>query len=188
MAEAKAAFGPVSALVNSAGIYRLGPLIEATLQEVNQHIQINTVGPLLGMQAFARVAECGGAIVNIASSAALTGEAGSAAYSASKWALRGITRVAAAELAEQSIRVNCVLPGVVDSTMALVNAPEVNAVTVAATPLGRMASAHDVASAVAYLLSDAASFLTAVELVIDGGFIGAPRIDLLAPLDAGGTR
>jgi 3alpha(or 20beta)-hydroxysteroid dehydrogenase len=180
-AETMATFGSLSALVNSAGIYRLGALTETTIEEVNEHIQINTLGPFLGMQAFASAADQGGAIVNVASTAALTGEAGSSAYSASKWALRGLTRVAAAELADRFIRVNCVLPGVVDSTMALENGSAVNAVTVAATPLMRMARAQDVAASVAYLLSEDAAFLSAAELVIDGGFTGAPRIDLLAP-------
>jgi 3alpha(or 20beta)-hydroxysteroid dehydrogenase len=181
VAGAVAEFGQVSALVNSAGIYRLGPLLDVTVQEVEEHLRINTIGSLLGMQAFGRVAQPGGSIVNIASTAALTGEAGSVAYSTSKWALRGLSRVAAAEFAELTLRVNCILPGVVESTMALANGPELNAVTVAATPLLRMAQTQDVASAVAYCLSEEASFLTAAELIIDGGFTAAPRIDLLAP-------
>lgn len=171
--------GAITSLVNNAGIYRPSTLLESTVIDFKNHFDINTLGPMLGMQAYVPRAPRGGSIVNIASTAALTGEAGSAAYSTSKWALRGLSRLAAAEFAPAGIRVNCVLPGVVDSVMALSNSAEINDVTVAATPMHRMASAEDVAHAVAFLLSKDASFLTASELVVDGGFTAAPAMQHL---------
>jgi 3alpha(or 20beta)-hydroxysteroid dehydrogenase len=160
--------GKVDILVNNAGInVRLG-VTDLPIDDWNRVVAVNLTGALIGMRSVAPIMRSGGggSIVNIASVAGLRASR-SAAYSASKWGLRGLSRVAALEYAAWGIRVNTVCPGVVPT--------ELNAgqpyVTVAAgrTPMRRLASPEDVGRAVLFLASDDAAFITGTDIVVDGG-------------------
>jgi 3alpha(or 20beta)-hydroxysteroid dehydrogenase len=110
-------FGTVHGLVNNAGITNRVPLGEVTLADLNRVVAVNLTGPLLGIQALAPLMTAGGSIVNVSSIARVTGHF-PPAYTASKWGLRGISRVASMELGRQGIRVNTILPGVIVTPMA----------------------------------------------------------------------
>ena len=113
----------------------------------------------------------GGSIVNVCSLAALTGHY-TAAYTASKWALRGLSRAASLELGDRGIRVNAVFPGYIDTPMTA-SAPDVfRAASERAASLGRAGRAEEVAAVIAFLLSDAASYITGAEIAVDGGVFG----------------
>jgi NAD(P)-dependent dehydrogenase (short-subunit alcohol dehydrogenase family) len=122
----------------------------------------------------------GGAIVNMSSVAGVTGFPGAAPYTASKFAIRGITRVAALEYAGQNIRINAVCPAFVDTPGLRDGAPpdsEVYQTFAKQQPMNRMARPEEVAEAVVWLLSDAASFVTGTDLIVDGGYLAGPRAD-----------
>jgi 3alpha(or 20beta)-hydroxysteroid dehydrogenase len=158
-------------LVNNAGIaLRTGRLLTLSPADLDRLMAVNLKGPLLGIQNVAeRMRDGGGgAIVNIGSIAGMTGHF-AAGYSATKWALRGLTRSAALELVEWGIRVNAVHPGVVATPIVEGSDDFVEAMR-EATPLGRIATAEEIARTVLFLASDAASFVTGLDLVVDGGF------------------
>jgi 3alpha(or 20beta)-hydroxysteroid dehydrogenase len=162
--------GRIDGLVNNAGVHHIRPLLDERPQDAERMWRVNALGPLLGIQAVAPVMRDGGggSIVNVSSFAGTRGVAGHAAYGASKWALRGISRTAAAELGPLGIRVNTVLPGPIDTPMLPV--PEHEKPTrFARFPLGRAGTPREVAEAVDFLLSEAASYITAAELAVDGG-------------------
>jgi 3alpha(or 20beta)-hydroxysteroid dehydrogenase len=133
---------------------------------------VNQLGVFLGMRAAvpALRARGGGAIVNISSIAGLRGFPGAVAYVGTKWAVRGMTKTAAVELAPDRIRVNSVHPGLIDTPMIAANTPEVNAGVVAATPLKRAGSPEEVARLVLFLASEEASYITGAEVAVDGGW------------------
>jgi len=110
-----------------------------------------------------------GSIVNISSVAGLRGSPGAMAYSATKWALRGMTKAAAADLAPKKIRVNSVHPGPIDTDMLKVRTPEQNAERLTRVPMARMGTADEVAQLVLFLLSDESGYITGAEVAIDGG-------------------
>jgi len=116
---AEAAFGPVTALVNNAGVIRSSPVTEETLDGFRRILDVNLVGAFLGVRAVApaMTRAGGGSIVNVSSIAGLTAARGTAAYTASKWGLRGLTKTAAIELGGSGIRVNSVHPGVIDTEL-----------------------------------------------------------------------
>jgi 3alpha(or 20beta)-hydroxysteroid dehydrogenase len=125
---------------------------------------------MLGMRAALDLLSAnGGAIVNVASTAGVRGVAETIPYSASKWAVRGMTRAAAAEFADAGVRVNCVVPGLIDTAMAQLNPPDVLAAFVGRIPLGRIGEPSEVAHASVFLVSDAASYITGIDLIVDGG-------------------
>jgi 3alpha(or 20beta)-hydroxysteroid dehydrogenase len=171
VAHAIEAFGRIDVLVNNAGIARTFKLVDTEPDLFDQVYAVNQRGVYLGMRAVVEPmrAAGGGAIVNLASVAGLQGTSTLFAYSATKWAVRGMTKSAALELARYKIRVNAVCPGVIDTPMNDDNPPGMNDVLVKTTPLRRMGDAREIAEAVLYLASPSASFVTGTELVVDGG-------------------
>ncbi|MBS32463.1 MAG: SDR family NAD(P)-dependent oxidoreductase [Ilumatobacteraceae bacterium] len=168
---ALSAFGSVNVLVNNAAISKAIKLIDTDVDTFDLFYRINQLGVYLGMKSVVEPMKAagGGSIINISSVAGLRGASTLFAYSASKWAVRGMTQSAALELARFKIRVNAVFPGVIDTPMNAPNPPGMNDVLVKTTPLRRMGESHEVAEAVLFLASPEASFATGAELAIDGG-------------------
>ena len=179
VAEAVSFMGGLDVLVNNAGIIRTGPLTDMALQDFTDVVAVNQVGCFLGMQAVvpSMRATGRGSIVNVSSVAGLKGVAGAIGYSASKWAIRGMTKTAALELGIYGIRVNSVHPGTIDTDM--VNGPEFAGVDrgsyFAGLPISRIGEPQEVAELVAFLASDASAYCTGAEFVIDGGEIAGSR-------------
>jgi 3alpha(or 20beta)-hydroxysteroid dehydrogenase len=164
-------FGPITNLVNNAGVLKMGSVMKTSLEDYRRVIEINQIGCFLGMQAAARRMKDsgGGAIVNISSTAGMVGLGNMTAYTASKWAIRGMTKSAAIELAKHGIRVNAVMPGSVKTPMigvAYADGPD--PVTSATVPIGRSAEPEEIANVVLFLSSDEASYCTGQEFVVDG--------------------
>jgi len=159
--------GHLDVLVNNAGIWFGKSLDETTLDDYKRVVEINQVGVFLGLRAVVppMKAAGSGSIVNISSLAGLRGTNMPLAYAATKWAVRGMSRAAAAELAPHGIRVNAVFPGYVDTGMIDSGHEEI----AQRVPLGRrLASPAEIAEAVLFLASDAARYVTGAELVVDG--------------------
>ncbi|GAA3251873.1 glucose 1-dehydrogenase [Streptomyces lavendulae] len=166
--EAVTAFGTVSALVNNAALWRTAHVEEQTPEGFEELLRVNLMGPFLGIRAVAPVlrAAGGGSVVNISSTAGLVGIPGHAAYGSTKFALRGLTRSAALDLAGDGIRVNSVHPGAVDTPMV---ADAVAGRDWSHVPLGRMGRPREVGELVLFLCSDASSYVTGAEFAVDGG-------------------
>jgi 3alpha(or 20beta)-hydroxysteroid dehydrogenase len=160
--------GRVDALVNNAGVAARERLPHVTLETWHRTFDINVTGPMLGIQALVPLMPPGSSIVNICSVAALSGHA-AAAYTASKWALRGLTRSASLELGERGIRVNAVMPGLVDTPLMSSAAPAFFDAALAEIPLGRVGTPADIAPTIVFLCSDDSAYYSGAELVIDGG-------------------
>lgn len=169
--NAAEAFGGLHGLVNNAGIYQPKRLMETDAELFERHMRINQLGCFLGMKCVVPLMERsgGGSIVNISSVAGLRGSPGAIAYSATKWALRGMTKAAAIDLAPQRIRVNSVHPGPIDTEMLKVRTPEQNERRLQLVPMKRMGTAEEVAQLVLFLLSDESGYITGAEVAIDGG-------------------
>jgi 3alpha(or 20beta)-hydroxysteroid dehydrogenase len=168
-------FGRLDVLVNNAGVFKVVGMTNTTLDEYMRIVQINQVGVFLGMQAVAEtmIAQRSGSIINISSIAGLVGGAGTIAYTASKFAVRGMTKVAAVELAPFGVRVNSVHPGLINTPMLHEAFGSNSDATIEAigarVPNGRMATADDVAKLVLYLASDDSTYSTGSEFIVDGG-------------------
>ena len=167
------AHGRLDVLVNNAGIFRVMPTALTSEADYREIIDINQVGTFLGMRAVipTMVGAESGSIINISSVAGLQGAAGTMAYSASKWAVRGMTKVAAKEVAPFGVRVNSVHPGIIATPMMSEASPEGTIIdrVVHAIPMGHVAQADDVANLVLYLASDESRYSTGAEFVVDGG-------------------
>jgi 3alpha(or 20beta)-hydroxysteroid dehydrogenase len=168
----KKRFGKINRLVNNAGIYRPGTLADTTDEVFDSQVAVNQKGTFLGMKFVAEELKAagGGAIVNTSSICGIRGIKGCIAYNSTKWAVRGLTRTAALELAPFNIRVNAILPGFIDTTMIAVNPPGMNEQATADTPIGRLGQPKDIASLTVFLLSDESSFVTGADFLADGGY------------------
>ena len=170
---AESRFGPLTTLVNNAGTSTPARLVDDTPKAFRRTLDVNLTGAFLGIKTVAPSMgrAGGGSIVNISSISGLGGFAGGGAYAASKWALRGLTRVAAADLAPRT-RVNAVLPGIVDTDMIRAGSTieEVFERNRPRLLLGRLGAPADVAAVVLFLASDRSSYVTGADLLVDGGW------------------
>jgi 3alpha(or 20beta)-hydroxysteroid dehydrogenase len=166
-------FGTLNVLVNNAGIVNGNTLQNFPLADWQKIIDVNLTGTFLGMQAAVEpmIAAGGGSIINISSVEGLRGSPGLYGYVASKFAVRGLAKAAALELAPHKIRVNSIHPGMVRTPMTA-GIPE----DFLQIPLGRAADSAEVSACVVYLASDESSYSTGAEFVVDGGLtIGVPH-------------
>jgi 3alpha(or 20beta)-hydroxysteroid dehydrogenase len=167
-ADLEAEYGRVDALVNNAGVAARERLPNVSLEAWQRTFDINVTGPMLGIQALVPLMPPGSSIVNICSVAAMSGHA-AAAYTASKWALRGLTRSASLELGSRGIRVNAVMPGLIDTPLMASASPAFTEAALAEIPLGRVGTPADIAPTIVFLVSDGAAYYNGAEIVVDGG-------------------
>ena len=166
-------------LINNAGITLRKTVTQTSAPEWERVMAVNLSGAFFAIHHLAGLMPAGASIVNISSTAGLTGYF-SAAYTASKWGLRGLTKAAAIELAQRQIRVNCICPGLVDTPMTRTPNAEHDAARAAqfyegnrlATPLGRGADPQEIAQVALFLLSPQSSYITAADIPVEGGMIG----------------
>ncbi|ASS67541.1 MULTISPECIES: SDR family oxidoreductase [unclassified Paenibacillus] len=166
-------FGKIDILVNNAGISSEKPFAEIDAQDWQKMLSINGFGPFAGMKHVApyMAAQNKGSIVNISSYTALIGQ-GFNHYSASKGAVRALSKAAATTFGRQGVRVNAIFPGIVETpmTQALSTSKDLLGRLIQATPLQRLGQAIDIAQAALFLASDDSSYITGSELVVDGGY------------------
>ena len=163
--------GKLHGLVNNAGVYVPLPMLETDVAQFERHTRVNQLGTFLGMRAVAPALERtgGGAIVNMSSTVALRSAPNAIAYTATKWAVRGMTKAAALELADKNIRVNSVHPGPIDTDMLNVRTREENLRRVQQVPMKRLGTKEEIAGLVLFLLSDESRYMTGSEVAMDGG-------------------
>lgn len=161
-------FGTLNVLVNNAGIVALGPLKSLDVGKWQNVLDVNLTGTMLGIKAVIEpmTAAGGGSIINVSSIEGLRGAAWVHSYVASKWAVRGLTKSAALELAQNNIRVNSIHPGFIRTPMTK-HLPD----DMVQAPLGRPGTVDEVATFVLFLASDESSFATGAEFVMDGGLV-----------------
>jgi NAD(P)-dependent dehydrogenase (short-subunit alcohol dehydrogenase family) len=171
--QAEREFGMLNILVNNAGVVEFAGAADATDEEWNYVIGVNQTGVFYGMRAAIPALERagGGSIVNIASCFAIGAVPGYFAYQASKGAVRMMTKAAAVEYAQRSIRVNAILPGLILTPITETEPVEAVEANIRETPLGRAGTEEEIAYGALYLASDESSFITGAELVIDGGYL-----------------
>lgn len=167
-----AAFGRIDILVNNAGVYDPKTLEDTDEALFERHYRVNQLGVFLGMKAVVPAMKDagGGSIINISSQAGLSSHPATLAYTTTKWAVRGMSKAAAQDLAPANIRVNSVHPGLIDTPMINHNPAEKLEGFRQAIPLGRIGSADEIASVVAFLASDAASYVSGAEIAVTGAF------------------
>jgi 3alpha(or 20beta)-hydroxysteroid dehydrogenase len=173
--DAIGAFGQIDVLVNNAGVFEQGSILDTTLKNFERTMDINVTGVFLGMKTVAphMVQRKQGSIINISSVAGLNGTPGFVAYGASKWAVRGMTKGVAKELAPFGVRVNSIHPGIIDTPMLQTfdEAGEgVREMVRTRIPLGYEAEPIHVARLALYLGSDDSAYSTGSEFIVDGGW------------------
>ena len=171
-------YGKLDVLVNNAGIYNRSNIVDTTVEAYTAIFKVNQLSVFLGMRTvIPAMKRNGGSIVNISSVAGMIGSAGAISYTSSKWAVRGMTKTAALELADYNIRVNSVHPGLIDTDMVRKGGgPERAHEITSGIPLGRVGTVDEAAYLVLYLASDESTYCTGSEFVVDGGHIaGRPR-------------
>ncbi|MDP0500520.1 MAG: SDR family NAD(P)-dependent oxidoreductase [Verrucomicrobiota bacterium JB022] len=163
--------GKIDILVNNAGIINRKTIADMSVAEWRKVMDVNATGAFAGLKAaLPLMAETGGgSVINISSNSGFSGHY-DPAYTASKWALRGLTRTAAMEYAEKGVRVNAICPGLIVTDLNR-NSPHLKPM-IEMTPMGRSGEAEEVAQLVLFLASDASAFITGEDFVIDGGFTG----------------
>lgn len=167
-ADLQARYGRVDGLVTCAGITWRARASELKAHDLRRVLDVNVVGTQLAISSLVPLMPAGASIVTIGSLAGRTGHY-PAAYTASKWAVRGLTHAAALDLGPRGIRVNIVHPGFVDTPMTQSAAPAFRTASVAASSLGRTAGPEEVADVVCYLLGDGSAYVHGAEIDVDGG-------------------
>jgi 3alpha(or 20beta)-hydroxysteroid dehydrogenase len=175
VAAALSTFGGLHILVNNAGTIARQGIVATTIDAWNRTLAVNLTGPMLGMKHCAPAMRDagGGSIVNISSTAGLTAH-DDAAYTATKWGLRGLTKTAVLQFSDWKIRVNSIHPGQIAETGFFRSGGEAFAqAAAAAIPMHRQGTPRECAELVLFLASDEASFISGAEIAIDGGYIAA---------------
>ncbi|GEB53470.1 MULTISPECIES: SDR family oxidoreductase [Streptomyces] len=171
-------FGSLDGLVNNAGISTGAPLETISAEFFRKVLDINLTGVFIGLKtavpAMRRAG--GGSIVNISSAAGLMGLALTGGYGASKWGVRGLTKIGAVELGTDRIRVNSVHPGMTYTPMTAQVGIQQGEGNYPNTPMARVGEPPEIAAAVCFLLSDAAAYVTGAELAVDGGWTAGPTV------------
>ncbi|MFI8436301.1 glucose 1-dehydrogenase [Streptomyces sp. NPDC079020] len=171
-------FGRIDGLVNNAGVSTGQPLETESVEHFRKVIDINLTAVFIGMKTVIPVMKenGGGSIVNISSAAGLMGLAMTSSYGASKWGVRGLTKIGAVELGTAKVRVNSVHPGMTYTPMTAAVGIAQGDGNYPNTPMGRVGEAPEIAEAVVFLLSEAASYITGAELAVDGGWTTGPTV------------
>lgn len=162
--------GKLDGLVNNAGVSNRSGILDTSVEDWHRVIEINLSSIFYGMKAMAPlIAKAGGgSIVNVSSIAGMIGYI-SASYAASKWGVRGLSKVGATEFAYANIRVNSIHPGLVDTPMLRSGSPNFRSEILKSVPAKRLGQAEEMAEAAVFLLSDKSRYITGSEIVIDGG-------------------
>jgi NAD(P)-dependent dehydrogenase (short-subunit alcohol dehydrogenase family) len=165
-------FGKIDILANVAGVVSYKSIDEESMEDWLRAISINQTGVWLGMKTVIPIMKQnnGGSIINISSIWGTVGVSGCASYQATKGAVLNLSKNGAITYAKDNIRVNAILPGIIDTPMVRAQPKEVTDVVIAATPLQKLGVPRDIANGALYLASDESSFVTGLSLVIDGGY------------------
>jgi 3alpha(or 20beta)-hydroxysteroid dehydrogenase len=164
--------GKLDVLVNNAAIYEWRSLEDTTDEDFERFFRVNQFGTFMGMKAVIEPLKVTrGAIINVSSVGGAGGYPGIFAYATSKWALRGMTKCAARDLGKYGIRVNSILPGVIETAMVAHLPDETKLAWLASMPLGRLGTPDDVARVAVFLASEASQYMTGADLVVDAGMI-----------------
>ncbi|MGQ0832482.1 MAG: glucose 1-dehydrogenase [Microthrixaceae bacterium] len=178
VADAEERFGPVSILVNNAGILDFAPIHKQDVDRFRRVLEVNLVGTMLGMKTVAPSMKRagGGSIINVSSNGGIWGLPGLGAYVSSKWAVRGLSKTAALDLGKIGVRVNSLHPGGIDTPMTRFGDIDSDESQFAKSlPIPRMGHVDEVANVVTFLASDEASYVTGAEWSVDGGATAGER-------------
>lgn len=178
--DAAQALGPLNVLVNNAAIMNLASITDTTAEFYTQTFKVNQLGTFLGVRSVIEPMKAagGGSIINISSIEGLHSAAGLAAYSSTKWAVRGLTKCAAIELGQYGIRVNSVHPGGIFTEMGgagLISEDDINKAIYSNFPIPRVGQPQEVAYVTLFLATDEASYSTGSEFIADGGWFAGMR-------------